>query len=74
MGDDLSIENRAASSRQIRFATHLFVHPNYDVDTLANDIAVVRVSVAFTQTLSLRPMPRATSTPTPNQVCHLGGW
>jgi hypothetical protein len=74
MGDDLSIESRASPQRQTRYATHIFAHPSYDVDTLANDIAVVRVSVPFAQTPTFRPMPRAPMTPNPDQVCHLAGW
>jgi hypothetical protein len=74
MGDDLSIESRATPQRQIRYATHIFAHPMYNVDTLANDIAVVRVSVPFMQTPTLRPMPRAQATPEDSQICHLAGW
>lgn len=75
MADDLSILSRnPAPSRQIRFATHIFVHPGYDDFTYANDIAIVRVSVPFTQTATLRAVPRSTFTPPDNQACHLAGW
>ncbi|CAG9809636.1 unnamed protein product [Chironomus riparius] len=74
MGDDLSIDSRGARTRQIRFATHIFAYPNYHALTLENDIAVVRVSVAFHQTPTLQPMPRSRMTPNPNEVCQLAGW
>lgn len=74
MGDDLSIESRGARTRQIRFATHIFAYPNYHAITLENDIAIVRVSVAFHQTPTLQPMPRARMTPNPNEICQLAGW
>lgn len=74
MGDDLSIESRASPQRQIRYVTHIFAHPSYNVDTLENDIAVLRSSVPFIQTPNFRPMPRAQAIPGVNQVCHLAGW
>lgn len=75
MANDLSIENRGASpARQIRFPTHIFVHPEYNLDTFANDIAVIRVSVAFYHVPQLFPLPRSISTPADNEVCYLAGW
>ena len=75
MGDDLTILMRGASTRrQIRFASHLFVHPNFNIDTYANDIGVIRTSVPFYQTPTFRAIPRSITTPADNQLCHLAGW
>lgn len=74
MGDDLSIQRWGADSRQIRFASHLFVHPSFGVRTFNADIAVVRTSVPFTTTNTLRALPRSFTTPMETLSCNLGGW
>ncbi len=75
MANDLTIERRGASPhRQVRFPSHLFVHPGYDLFTFANDIAVVRASVPFYNVPQLFPLPRSISTPPDNQICYLAGW
>jgi hypothetical protein len=75
MADDLSIQSRDASNnRQIRFVTHIFIHPDYDDWTFANDIGVVRASVPFYSTPTLRPLPRSPQTPADNEACQLAGW
>lgn len=74
MGDDLSIQRWGSPTRQIRVASHLFVHPSFNVRTYDADIAVIRVTVPFMQTASLRALPRSFSTPFDNINCNLGGW
>lgn len=43
VGDDLYI-NQISPTRQARTASHVFVHPQYSIDGLLNDVAVIRVS------------------------------
>jgi Trypsin len=74
MGDDTSIQRWGSPSRQLRFASHLFVHPSFNVRTYDADLAVVRVSNPFSQTANLRPQPRAFTTPIDNLNCNLAGW
>ena len=74
MGDDLSIQRHGTSTRQLRFPSHLFVHPSFNVRTYDADLAVIRVSNPFTQTATLRPFPRAFVTPTDDLNCNLAGW
>lgn len=52
MGDDISIARNSSQTsprRQVRHATQLFVHPEYSIETLQNDIAVIRVSQSIHQ-------------------------
>jgi trypsin len=68
MGDDVSITPVASRSRQIRFASHIFVHPRYSSWTMANDIAVVRVSVQFTRTTTFQPLNMNQHSPVPDTM------
>lgn len=74
MGDDLSIQRWGSHTRQIRTATHLFVHPSFNVRTYSADIAVVRTLTPFVQTPTLRAVPRSFNTPFDNLNCNLAGW
>lgn len=74
MGDDLSVQRHGAPSRQIRWASHLFAHPEFDLVTYAADIGVIRVTSPFIQTTTLRPVPRSIHTPADNMNCNLAGW
>lgn len=75
MANDLSIEQRNASpNRQIRHPSHFFVHPEFNAETFASDIAVIRASVAFYRTPTLNPLPRALETPRVGEICWLAGW
>ncbi|CRK90510.1 CLUMA_CG004118, isoform A [Clunio marinus] len=74
MGDDLSIQRWGSGSRQLRFASHIFAHPSFDMRTYQNDIGVVRASVIFIQTTTLQAMPRSFTTPVDNVNCNLAGW
>lgn len=74
MADDTSIQTHGAATRQIRFPSHFFLHPSFDVVTYTADIAVVRTSVAFAQTTTLRPLPRSFNTPMERLSCNLAGW
>lgn len=44
MGDDLVVSKSGSASRQIRLVENFVTHPNYDVETLDNDIAIIRVN------------------------------
>ena len=74
LGNDLSIQRFGNPARQIRFATHIFVHIEYNPWTYANDIGVVRTSVPFVQTPHLRAIPRAFNSPADHSRCQLAGW
>lgn len=75
MGDDLSIlAAGGAATRQLRRLTHIFVHTGYNLRTMINDVAVVRVSPAFGITATFRPVAIAGRTPATNATCHVAGW
>jgi Trypsin len=74
MGDDTSIQRWGSPYRQLRGATHLFVHPDFNLRTYSSDIAVIRVDHPFTATNRLRPLPRSIATPLDDITCHLAGW
>lgn len=44
MGDSLTVRPIVNLNNQTRDATHVFVHPNYNIHSLVNDVAVIRVS------------------------------
>lgn len=74
MGDDVSIQRHGQHTRQIRFPSHLFLHPSFDVISYTADIAVARVSVPFQTTRTLRPLPRSFSSFPDGLPCQLAGW
>ncbi|GAB0097652.1 Peptidase S1 domain-containing protein [Sergentomyia squamirostris] len=76
MAGDVSIQrNNPAPTREIRLVSHIFAHPNYDIGTMENDIAVIRVSVPFRLQQGI-VSPRALSRfiPQVGTVCELAGW
>lgn len=74
MGDDTSIQRNSFGPRQIRFPSHLFLHPSFDVVSYNADIAVVRLERAFQQSQTLRHVPRAFRSPIEGNECQLAGW
>lgn len=74
MGDDLSIQRWGSDVRQTRFATHLFVHPSFNVQTYSADIALIRAASPFMRTANFHPLPRSFSTPLDAMNCNLAGW
>jgi len=74
MGDDTSIQRWGSGSRQIRFPSHLFVHPAFSLRTYSSDIAVIRTSSPFTRTQTLNFLPRVFFTPSDDEFCNLAGW
>lgn len=48
MGASLTVSPITNLNNQTRDATHVFVHPNYNIRTLVNDIAIIRVRVVGT--------------------------
>lgn len=74
MGDDLSILSAGSSSRQIRLISHIFVHVGYNIQSMRNDIAVIRLSQPFRPTNTFHPVPMANRTPPTQTLCHVAGW
>lgn len=75
MGDDLEVSAIPSNpGRQMRQASHIFVHLNYNSKTLVNDIAVIRVLEPFYVTLTFFPVERASETPANDLGCAVAGW
>jgi hypothetical protein len=74
IGDDVSIQRHGSHTRQIRFPSHLFLHPSFNVISYNADIAVIRISVPFVTTNTLRPVSRAFSSFPDGLPCRLAGW
>lgn len=68
------IGSAGSHSRQLRLVTHIFAHPLYSSDTLAHDIAVLRVELPFHVTHTFRAMPRSLMRPFAGTMCRLAGW
>lgn len=45
MGDDLVVSKVGSDTRQLRIVENFVIHPEYDENTLDNDIAIIRVSI-----------------------------
>uniref|UniRef100_A0A7G3AZY4 limulus clotting factor C n=1 Tax=Lutzomyia longipalpis TaxID=7200 RepID=A0A7G3AZY4_LUTLO len=76
MAGDVSItRNSPAATRETRLVSHIFAHPDYDIGTMENDIAVIRVSIPFRlQQGIVMPRPLSRSVPPVGTVCVLAGW
>jgi len=74
MGNSLTVSPLYNSNNQSRDATHVFVHPQYNLNSLINDIAIIRVSPSFTSTNSFYPTIRINETPVTNYNCSVAGW
>lgn len=53
MGDDVSVAFHGNDTRQRRAITNFIQHPNFDKETMANDIAVIRVRSSAIYTVTL---------------------
>ncbi|XP_037026767.1 trypsin-2-like [Bradysia coprophila] len=74
MGNSLTVPPQISLSNQTRDATHVFVHPYYNSNTMANDVAVIRVSPPFTFNTTIRSATRTPSRPPSNSNCSVAGW
>lgn len=74
MGDDLTLSVVSGNqNRQLRNATHVFVHPEYNLDRLDHNIAVVRTE-PFTVSPTFNPVVRPQDSPPANTQCSIAGW
>lgn len=75
MAGDISITTNAGPFRAHRIVSHIFVHLGYDAHTMANDVAVLRVSMPFTPTDGVLATDRmALGVPVTGTSCTLAGW
>lgn len=75
MGDDLSISVQTGNqNRQLRSASHVFVHPEYNLYTYDHNVAVVRVSLSFSASTTFNPVSRPQDSPPANTQCAIAGW
>lgn len=75
MGNDLAITATGNETRQMRQVCNVFMHPQYNADTNANDVAVFRVSVPFDfDGTTFKATPMSTATPADGALCSVAGW
>lgn len=75
MGDDLTISVVSGNqNRQLRQATHVFVHPEYNLYTYDHNVAVIRTQLPFTATATFNPVTRPADSPAANTPCTVAGW
>lgn len=75
MGDDLTISVISGNpNRQLREASHVFVHPEYNLYTYDHNIAVVRTNLPFTISATFGTSLRALDPPAVNTQCRVAGW
>lgn len=75
MGNDLLITATGSPTRQVRRASHVFVHSQFNLVTLINDIAVIRIEPPFIlNNTFFRPTTVSTSSPADLTVCNVAGW
>lgn len=75
MGDDLTISVTSANpNRQLREATHVFVHPEYNLYTYDHNVAVIRTNLPYTITATFNPVDRSADSPPIGTQCSVAGW
>lgn len=75
MGDDLEVSTIPSNpGRQVRQASHIFVHLGYISRSYVNDIAVIRVLEPFYVTPTFFPVELASETPVNDLSCAVAGW
>lgn len=75
MGDDLTISVVSGNqNRQLRSASHVFVHPEFNLNTLDHNVAVVRTDLPYNESPTFNPVSRPTDSPPPNTQCSVAGW
>lgn len=75
MGDDLSISVISGNpNRQLRSASHVFVHPEFNLQTLDHNVAVIRTNLPYTQSATFNTVIRPTDSPPVNTQCIVAGW
>lgn len=75
MGDDLSISVMTGNpNRQLRSATHVFVHPEFNLLTSDHNIAIIRVDASYTTSATFNPVSRPQDSPPVNTQCSIAGW
>nr|AAX33734.1 MPA3 allergen [Periplaneta americana] len=62
------------SGGSVHQATQLIANPNYDYYTIDFDVAVARVSPAFSYGTGVQPIPLASSEPSAGQIATVSGW
>ncbi len=75
MGDDLSLSVETGNlNRQLRGVSHVFVHPEFNIATNDNNIAVIRVNASYTTSGTFNPVSRPDDSPPVNTQCSVAGW
>ncbi|KAG7190313.1 hypothetical protein KM043_006429 [Ampulex compressa] len=73
VGGELKL-SQASTTGQRRGVQALFVHPEFDIFTLQNDIAILILQVPFRMTEELRSAFLPIIPPLPGTVCQVSGW
>lgn len=75
MGDDLSLSVETGNAnRQLRGASHVFVHPQFNLGRTEHDIAIIRVNQTFNPSITFNPVARGQDTPAVSTTCSIAGW
>ncbi|XP_020288984.1 trypsin II-P29-like isoform X2 [Pseudomyrmex gracilis] len=62
------------STKQEKGVDSIRIHPDFDITTLYNDVAILRLSGAFKFTPELRSASLPSNSPVPKTVCQVSGW
>ncbi|XP_011863618.1 PREDICTED: trypsin-3-like [Vollenhovia emeryi] len=63
-----------SSTQQRKDVIDIRLHPEFDLESLHNDVAVLQLSDPFTFTPAARSVPLPGFAPTPYTVCQVSGW
>lgn len=75
MGDDLSLSVFSGNpNRQLRGATHVFVHPEYNIATLDHNVAIIRTDSPYTVSETFNPVLRPGDSSPVDTQCSVAGW
>lgn len=62
------------STRQKSSVASIRIHPEFDLQNLYNDVAILQLSESFTFTPELHSVPLTGNPPVPNTICQVSGW
>ncbi|XP_050452551.1 serine protease 1-like [Cataglyphis hispanica] len=66
--------NEYPSTRQERGVESIAIHPQFDITTLYNDVAVLQLLVSFELSPEVNYIPLPGNPPVPETICQVSGW
>ncbi|XP_066581747.1 trypsin-like isoform X2 [Prorops nasuta] len=72
-GGQLQLGSPTSTSQQ-RNVTKIYVHPNFDISTLENDLSLLKLGAPFVTTPEVKPASLPRYPAKPDETCSVSGW